>query len=187
MDLNWTHFSRHLISLTRSAKGIWQLSGNTSQAMPGVLTIQQPLTILSLTGLSFPPTTEEHDQKLPFTLGKCPVSSTNQSSPIKAGGKYCWQPNSAEPRSEDAEDKKTPRAPRKHVFHLFQLRCPCPCCPLLLVVLSNSNPGSKADQQEVAFSGTVSSSPLVIFTYPTSCQVKSAQWWVCHPSQVSHL
>lgn len=60
--------------------------------MPGVVTIRQPLTILSLTGLRSPPTTEEHNQKLPFTLGKCPVSSTNQSSPIKEECKHCWQP-----------------------------------------------------------------------------------------------
>lgn len=106
MDLNWTRFSCHLISLTQSTKGICQSPGNTSQAMPGVVTVRQPLTILSLTGLSSLPTTEEQDQKLPFTLGKCPVSSTNQSSPIKADPEQCWQPCSAEPGSEDAEEKK---------------------------------------------------------------------------------
>lgn len=136
MDLNWTHCSRHLISRTRSTRVIWRPFGNTSQAMPRVLTIWQPLTILNLTGLSSPPATEEHDQKLPFTLRKRPVSGTNQSSPIQADHKQCWQPCSAEPwcRGEQEGSRITPQ---KHIFHLPQLRCPCLCCPFLSVVLSH--------------------------------------------------
>lgn len=142
MDLNWTRFSWHLIS----QKAFWWPPGNTSQAMPGVLTIWQLLTMLNLMGLNSPPTSEEHQQKLPFALGKCPISSTNKSSPNKSRPQamlttvlsraLIWKC-----RGEERERPKL--APWKQIFHLPQLRCPCLCCSFLSVALLHSTRGVK--------------------------------------------
>lgn len=130
--------------------------------MPGVVTIRQPLTILSLTGFSSPPTTEEHNQKLPFTLGKCPVSSTNQSSPIKEERKHAdnHAQQSFNLKMQKWKKRNIQDSPWKQTF-----------------------PSAFMGQRRINRSWHSQTLFLLLVSYPVSCQVKSTQWCVLHPSQ----
>lgn len=113
--------------------------------------------MLSLTGLRSPPTTQELNQKLTFTLGKHPISGTNQSSPIQAD--RSGADTHAQQKMRGQRRKRQDSPPEANAPP-FPIKTAMPLLSLVFVVLSHGHLQMKGRQRGGGIP-TVSCSPPV--------------------------